>query len=233
MTLMGDEPELGLGDSGEHVTQLQDRLRGLGLLDKMPDGTYDDATESAVRQMQSNLGKDNDGRVTPETWQDLDQHMLTNGLTYNHYAGPGNQHWDAQNQAGADPSADPAQAHEAHHVSEDGLHYWDGQAWQPTNADQPAAAEAHHEQAHAEAAGEPADLAGHNGQVAVGSVSPDGLWKWNGTDWESAGDAAAAPAAAEEAPPVIPHIDNIHPAIAADERFSDFHDFLRETHGGA
>jgi hypothetical protein len=175
MTLMGDEPELGLGDSGEHVTQLQDRLRGLGLLDKHPDGTYDDATQTAVRQFQSNLGLDNDGAVTPETWQSLDQHMLSNGLTYNHFAGPANQHWDVEQQP----------AHE-----------------------------------HADAA----EAAGGGDEAAT--LSPDGLWKWDGQDWKPAGEQ---PAAADEGPAVIPHIDNIHPAIQGDERFSTFHEFLREN----
>lgn len=96
MTLMGDEPELHLGDSGDHVAQLQDRLRGLGLLDKQPDGTYDDSTEYAVRQLQSTLGHDNDGAVGSETWPALDQYMLSQGLTYDHYSGAGNQHWDQQ-----------------------------------------------------------------------------------------------------------------------------------------
>lgn len=221
MTLMGDEPELALGDSGEHVMQLQDRLRGLRLLDKQPDGTYDDATETAVRQLQSNLGHDNDGRVTPETWQALDQHMLSNGLTYNHYAGPANQHWDVeQNAHPADASADQtypqgqgeagaAADPQAYHLSEDGKHYWDGQNWQPTDA-------AQHEQAQAA-----------DGEVTVGSLSPDGHWKWDGTAWQPAD--AQAPAAEDEGPAVIPHFDNIHPAIQQDERFSSFHDFLREN----
>jgi hypothetical protein len=30
---------------------------------------------------------------------------------------------------------------------------------------------------------------------------------------------------------VVPHIDNVHPGVRDDERFSSFHDFLRETHG--
>jgi peptidoglycan hydrolase-like protein with peptidoglycan-binding domain len=140
VTLMGDEPELGLGDFGEHVVQLQDRLRGLGLFDRFPDGSYDDATEAAVRRFQSDLGLDADGRVTAQTWQTIDDRMQQYGLTYDPYAGAGNQHWD-----------------------------------------QPAAPE--------------------------------------------------PPAEAEPAPAVIPHPDDIHPAVANDERFASFHQFLRDTHG--
>jgi hypothetical protein len=210
MTLMGNEPALQLGDSGEHVTQLQDRLRGLGLLDKQPDGTYDDATQTAVRQFQSNLGLENDGEMTPEAWQTLDQHMLSNGLTYNHFAGPANQHWDAQ-------AAEPGLAHEAAHQYEY-EHQDYGNSYESE--------EHSHEQTHtaeAEAGGAAAASSGHE----AGTLSPDGMWKWNGHDWEAAEGQGQAPAA-EEAP-VIPHFDNIHPAIQQDERFSDFHDFLREN----
>lgn len=194
-TLAGDEPELQLGDSGEHVTQLQDRLRGLQLLDKFPDGSYDDATETAVRQMQSNLGLEADGRVTPATWQALDDHMLSQGLQYNHYAGPGQQHWDAAAQG------EQLAAHEAAHVQQQGAGaeqqpepYWDGQQWLQYDP--------------------------------------------QSQQWVPMQDDSASPAASEDAagsaadePPVVPHIDNIHPGIRDDERFSAFHDFLRETHG--
>jgi hypothetical protein len=192
MTLMGNEPELGLGDSGEHVTQLQDRLRGLGLLDKHPDGTYDDATQTAVRQFQSDRGLDNDGSVTQETWQALDQHMLSNGLTYNPHAGPANQHWDVEQQA-----------HEFE--SHEGESEEPGRAYEPEPAH---AASAEHE---------------------IGMLSEDGHWKWNGSDWEAAQGPGQAAGAAEQGPAVIPHIDNIHPAIQGDERFSSFHEFLREN----
>jgi hypothetical protein len=165
MTLMGNEPELGLGDSGEFVYQLQDRLRGLGLLAKAPDGSFDDATESAVRQFQSDVGLDNDGRVTEAVWRALDERLLGYGLQYNAAAGPGNQQWDqAPGAAGAESVA-------------------------------------------TEAAG--------------GQLSEDGKWRWDGSEWQPV-DAGV---------PVVPHIDNIHPAIRDDERFSSFHDFLRETHG--
>jgi hypothetical protein len=197
-TLAGDEPDLQLGDSNEHVTQLQDRLRGLQLLDKTPDGTYDDATETAVRQLQSTLGLEADGRVTAQTWQALDQYMLDNGLQYNHYAGPGNQHWDTAADpyaAAADPyaaAADPYAA--AAGAAAQPEPHWDGQQWLHYDADSQ---------------------------------------QWLPMQDESAAQAGAADAAggAADEPPVVPHIDNIHPGIRDDERFSAFHDFLRETHG--
>ncbi len=176
MTLAGNEPELQLGDSGEHVTELQDRLRGLGLLAKHPDGTYDDATETAVRQLQGTLGLDTDGRVTTETWQSLDAYMVNNGLHYNHYAGAGAQHWDVERAAAGEGSAgasaeqstfDPSQ----HLVSDDGAYFWDGSAWQP----HPAGGAS--DWATQETAADLTD--------PVGSVSPDGLWTWDGNQWQS------------------------------------------------
>ena len=206
MTLMGDEPEMGLGDSGEHVQQLQDRLRGLQLLQDQPDGTFGDSTEQALREFQQSRGLEADGRMSPETWQALDQHMLQNGLQYNHNAGPGNQHWDQQdwNQDQQDPWG---QGHEGqeHEGQEHEGHEHEGHEGQGYAAD---------------------------GQAPT--VSPDGAWLWDGQAWQPnpaapapATDGTAAPAAAEA--PVIPHIDNIHPNIAQDERFSSFHDFLREN----
>ena len=198
-TLTGEEPELELGASGEHVQQLQDRLRGLKLLDKFPDGTYDDLTEAAVRQFQSDRGIADDGKVTQETWQVLDQHMLDYGLQYNPYAGPGQQHWDLE-PAGTGEHLMP---HEATHTEQQGQDsayvepYWDGQQWLQYDAQ----------------AGEWLPMPG---QDAVQTPA--------------AATAPAAGAAADEAP-VVPHIDNIHPAIRDDERFTSFHEFLRETHG--
>jgi peptidoglycan hydrolase-like protein with peptidoglycan-binding domain len=186
-TLVGDEPDLQLGDSGEHVTQLQDRLRGLQLLDKQPDGSYDDATQTAVRQLQGDLGLHADGNMTLETWEALDRHMLDRGLQYNHYAGAGNQHWDrpdegiGQDDAAAEPEP-----------------YWDGQQWLQ-----------------------------YDPQAGQWLPMQDAASAAQGTDHA---DAASGAPAAEQAP-VVPHIDNVHPGIRDDERFSSFHDFLRETHG--
>jgi peptidoglycan hydrolase-like protein with peptidoglycan-binding domain len=120
-TLTGDEPELALGASGEYVTQLQDRLRALKLFDTFPDGTFGDATESAVRRLQSDAGLTPDGTVGPATWSALDEHMLAGGLQYNPYAGPGQQHWD---QAADDPGA-----YSAAQAPQPDEPYWDGQQW--------------------------------------------------------------------------------------------------------
>ena len=103
-TLQGDEPDLALGDSGDYVTQLQDRLRGLGLFDRYPDGTFDDATETAVRRLQDLVQVTSDGVVRRDTWEALDAYMLAQGLTYNAYAGAGQQHWDV-----AAPADEPAE----------------------------------------------------------------------------------------------------------------------------
>lgn len=70
--LQGDEPELALGDSGDHVTRLQDGLRGLGLLDRWSDGAFDDATETAVRRLQETAQLTSDGVVRRDTWEALD-----------------------------------------------------------------------------------------------------------------------------------------------------------------
>lgn len=177
MPLNGDEPELALGDSGEFVMQLQDRLRGLKLLDKFPDGTYDSETEEAVRQMQSNIGLSNDGTVNEQTWQALDEHMTQYGLLYNHYAGPGNQEWDQLAEGQAD------------WATQDG----GGQATE-----------------------------------RGGQISEDGQYRWDGQNWLPNEQETTEQETEDSGPPVIPHIDNIHPAIAGDERFSSFHDFLRE-----
>src|SRR3954471_9258126 len=146
MTLMGSEPELGLGDSGEFVSQLQVRVRGLQLLDRMPDGTFDDGTESAVRQFQSDVGLDNDGRTGPSTWEALDRRMLDYGLHYNPAAGPGNQQWDhpaGADPAGADRAGGAAEA-AGGQLSEDGLWRWDGSEWHTGGAGGPGVAATHH-----------------------------------------------------------------------------------------
>jgi Putative peptidoglycan binding domain len=113
MTLPGDEPELQLGDNGDHVLQLQQRLSDLGLLDSRPDGSFDDATEGAVRRLHLDLGLGDDGRVTAATWQALDQHWGVVAV--------------APVEAGhADQLVfDPL----LHQTSPDGRYWWDGVQW--------------------------------------------------------------------------------------------------------
>jgi hypothetical protein len=263
-TLAGDEPELQLGDTGEHVTQLQDRLRGLQLLNKFPDGAYDDETETAVRQLQSNLGHQGDGKVTQDTWQALDQHMVDQGLHYNPAAGAANQHWDTGMPGGADQQTQAGGAEQGAHqpaaADQGGQQpepYWDGQQWLhydsasgqwvPTQNDAAPAA--------ASGATQGADAGGHNQTQAEAGAAQQPEPYWDGQQWlhydstsgqwvpmqndaapadagggHSAAQAAGAAPAAPE-PPVVPHIDNVHPGVRDDERFSSFHDFLRETHG--
>lgn len=196
MTLMGDEPELGLGDSGEHVTQLQDRLRGLKLMDSDPHGTYDAQTEAAVQQLQSNLGHSADGRVSQETWQALDRHMLDQGLHYDPYAQPGQQHWDLATPASAEEHNWQG-SHGGQAVREDarweqpdaqGVEpYWDGEKWlrydlqsgqwQPLrDTDQKAHGAAQDEQ-----------------------LSADGLWRWDGNQWQPTGPVDTPAEAGEPA----------------------------------
>jgi Putative peptidoglycan binding domain len=231
MALQGNEPELGLGDSGEHVTELQDRLRGMGLLQKHPDGTFDDETQQAVRDLQSQLGLDNDGTVGEHTWQALDDRMLDQGLHYNPNAGAANQHWDQER-------AEQAAAGAAGAAGADAQTHWDGERWHQLD---PASGQwVPMDAGPAEQFGL-SDGSGHNGaaeheEIKIGHVTEDGHWRWNGSDWEAAHEHGAASgavggAAGAEEQPVVPHIDNIHPAIQQDERFSSFHDFLRETHG--
>ncbi|WP_326799593.1 peptidoglycan-binding protein [Streptomyces sp. NBC_01808] len=68
-------PVLGPGDSGPEVTELQHRLRqvGLGLL-QPADGAYDDGVRTSVRTFQSvnGLEEDERGVYGPETRQELE-----------------------------------------------------------------------------------------------------------------------------------------------------------------
>ncbi|MEO3848634.1 peptidoglycan-binding domain-containing protein [Streptomyces sp. B8F3] len=68
-------PELGPGDSGPEVTELQHRLRqvGLGLL-QPADGAYDDGVRTSVRTFQSvnGLEEDERGVYGPETRHELE-----------------------------------------------------------------------------------------------------------------------------------------------------------------
>ncbi|AKH85893.1 hypothetical protein AA958_30915 [Streptomyces sp. CNQ-509] len=68
-------PVLGPGDSGPEVTELQHRLRqvGLGLL-QPADGAYDDGVRTSVRTFQSvnNLEEDERGVYGPETRRELE-----------------------------------------------------------------------------------------------------------------------------------------------------------------
>lgn len=64
------------GDQGAAVVEIRAILNGLDLLDRPGDptlvGTFDDATEQAVRAFQQSRGLSVDGLVGDETWQALD-----------------------------------------------------------------------------------------------------------------------------------------------------------------
>ena len=74
-TSQGDRasrPVLRVGDQGEAVRQLQERLRTLGIYNGPVDGVFGPLTESAVRQVQSNNSLTVDGIVGPATWGAID-----------------------------------------------------------------------------------------------------------------------------------------------------------------
>ncbi|HKC29948.1 MAG TPA: peptidoglycan-binding domain-containing protein [Jatrophihabitans sp.] len=164
--LTGDEPELKLGDSGEGVMLLQVRLYALGLYPTIPDGTFDMATENAVRDLQSQLGQDNDGEVTRQTWEAVVYLEQQYGVNYQ-YQSP----YDALAQLQFDrerPELSSGQYRsEPGSMSEDGQWQWDGSSWQSV--------------------GEPPAQDSY-----VGQLSPDGHWQWDGNDWQPAGGEQVA-----------------------------------------
>jgi peptidoglycan hydrolase-like protein with peptidoglycan-binding domain len=160
--LSGDEPDLKLGASGEGVVLLQVRLYALGIYRDVPDGTFDMRTENAVRELQSQLGHDNNGEVSRETWESIVYWEQQYSIPYQ-YQSP----YDALAQIQYDrehPStASGEYPTEYGTYSEDGHWQWDGAAWQSTYAQ------------HAES--------------YVGQLSADGHWRWDGSDWRAAGAA--------------------------------------------
>ncbi len=158
--LRGDEPRLELGDSGESVQELQYRLYRLGYYRQFPDGTYDMATENAVRELQSSLGQDNDGMVTTETWEAIVHWEQQSSLDYQ-FPSPS----DAIDQLRYD--LDHPQQNE---VSPDGQWQWNGTEWV--------------------AAGSAAAAGGATGGAPAGQLSEDGQWQWNGSEWVAAAATA-------------------------------------------
>jgi peptidoglycan hydrolase-like protein with peptidoglycan-binding domain len=102
------EPELASGDSGEHVTELQTRLKALGRYPDAIDGIFGPRTEAAVVDLQQDRGLAADGRVGPRTWSVLAEAEVVAGL--------------AVPTTGLVPGA----------LSEDQQWRWDGDGWQPT-----------------------------------------------------------------------------------------------------
>lgn len=108
---MSFEPEISSGDTGEHVTMLQERLYQLGHYDGQVDGEFGTVTEQAVQRFQEATGHEQDGQVGPLTWQALEY----------------------QEQANAEPAATEQQTEPV--WSDDGQYWWDGTEWQAAAGD--------------------------------------------------------------------------------------------------
>ncbi|MQY06121.1 peptidoglycan-binding protein [Actinomadura macrotermitis] len=67
-TMMKKLPMLGKGDKGEHVETVQGLLLARSHPEVRITGKFDDATEKAVRKVQSWGGVESDGVVGPKTW---------------------------------------------------------------------------------------------------------------------------------------------------------------------
>src|SRR5882757_1838219 len=174
MTLTGDEPDLELGASGEFVVLMQVRLYSLQLFHEIPDGTYGSTTENAVRLLQSQVGQDNTGMVTRETWEALLHQEQQYSIHYQF-----NSPYDAVDQllqdlqhpeqpSGAFPLLQPQPGQ----LSADGQWHWDGSQWL---------------------------AAGGAGQQQAAHLSEDGQWQWDGTDWQPAHAGGAAQSGPEQA----------------------------------
>jgi Putative peptidoglycan binding domain len=172
----GNEPLPKLGDFGEDVMFLQVRMHGIGYLDYIPDGTFDMRTENAVRKLQSDRGLDNDGMVTRETWEAIVyfeqqaaiQYMYQSPydarsqIVYDTQQAEQQAYWEEQYAQYGQDDAGYEQTYVEGQFSQDGRWQLRGGEWQPVG----------------EAAGEASDT------PAVGSISADGYYRWDGTDWE-------------------------------------------------
>lgn len=180
-SLTGQEPHLELGDTGEWVLQLQVRLYLLGIYQDWPDSTYNSATQSAVRELQSMRGLSNDGEVTQECWE---------AILYLEQQAAIDYYWHSPYDALAQIRYDLE--HPVDHtgaLSEDGQWRWDGSAWQPAQHAQPADGGA-----------------GGAGQNWVGHVSEDGRYRWDGSAWEAVGSAGASGGSARTGQDWVGHL---------------------------
>lgn len=66
-------PLLRLGDRGEAVKRLQERLSALGFYQGAIDGIFGELTEEAVKNAQANYQLTDDGIVGPATWNAIDE----------------------------------------------------------------------------------------------------------------------------------------------------------------
>lgn len=183
-----DEPELKEGDTGEGVVLLQVRLFGLGILREVPDGVFNMVTETAVRDLQAQLGQNNDGMVTPQTWdairylekQAAIQYrylspydaltQINYDLAHPEHGGPYSRFSPYAADGSGQYEGDDQYAQFAGQLSEDGLWRWDGFGWQSAADGTDAYA------ADGSGLGQPDEY--------TGRLSDDGLWRWDGTDWQ-------------------------------------------------
>jgi outer membrane protein OmpA-like peptidoglycan-associated protein len=138
---MSNEPNIAVGDSGEYVVLLQERLRDMGYYDGYPDGRYEAATEAAVRLFQEAMGLESDGQVQEVTWQALepqtfdDDSYPASQQDDRQLSEDGQWWWDGVEWRAVDDQqqqiAEPAQATEEaeSQLSPDGLWRWDGAQW--------------------------------------------------------------------------------------------------------
>jgi peptidoglycan hydrolase-like protein with peptidoglycan-binding domain len=146
------EPDVGPGDSGDTVTQLQTRLQVLGYYTGSVDGRFGAETTQAVHVLRAEVGLGEQDLVDPETWQALataeerhsiltaDPHGTTGGDLASgtpvgtvsedqHWRWDGEQ-WQPNEEHGL-PTDTPGGDAGGEHVSEDGHWRWDGNQWQP------------------------------------------------------------------------------------------------------
>ena len=208
MALTGSEPDLRLGDSGEGVMLLQVRLYGLGILRDFPDGAFGLSTENAVRQLQAQLGLDNDGVVGSATWQAVQYQESYYGIQYQWetpYDALDQLRYDLQNPQSASGrfgvlSGSPGQFTPASQgglfdpqdryveISEDGQWRWDGYAWLPMEGSTISADAVHYGYVAGYDGGQGGEYAGTEGNAetaaAYAVLSEDGQWRWDGYDWQ-------------------------------------------------
>jgi len=72
-SISSERPILRLGMRGSAVTQLQQRLQSLGLLQGAVDGNFGPTTEAAVKAAQQRFRLEQDGVVGPSTWDAIMQ----------------------------------------------------------------------------------------------------------------------------------------------------------------
>lgn len=79
---MAQLPALKRGSQGDAVKGAQNGLNARSHDVVAVDGTFGDATEHAVKQFQSNAALEADGIVGPNTWRELNVHLVQRGDTF-------------------------------------------------------------------------------------------------------------------------------------------------------